>query len=96
VAGLESVQGEHGYLPAGRLPGLVVQASMLASEDAAESGLVRAARRLAKLGVTPMTTVNAAVRDAERAQVLLRIGVLSVPLRRIGSGPLRRIGEPAA
>jgi hypothetical protein len=41
VAGLEWVQGEHGYLPAGRLPGLVVQASMLASEDAAESGLVR-------------------------------------------------------
>jgi len=41
VAGLESVPGEHGYLPAGRLPGLVVQASMLASEDAAESGLVR-------------------------------------------------------
>jgi hypothetical protein len=35
-----------------------------------------------------MTTVNAAVPDAERAQVLLRIGVLSVPLR--------RIGEPAA
>jgi len=41
VAGLEWVQGEHGYLPAGRLPGLVVQASMLAREDAAESGLVR-------------------------------------------------------
>jgi hypothetical protein len=43
-----------------------------------------AARRLAKLGVTPMTTVNAAVPDAERAHVLLRIGVLSVPLRGIG------------
>jgi hypothetical protein len=61
---------------------------MLTSEDAAESGLVRGRPQAGEAGVTPMTTVNAAVPDAERAHVLLRIGVLSVPPR--------RIGEPAA
>jgi len=41
VAGLEVAQDELAYLPAERLPGLVVQKGVLASEDAAKPGFVR-------------------------------------------------------
>src|SRR5689334_604804 len=54
------------YLPAERLPGLVVRESVLASEDALSPASSAAACRLAKMRVTP------------KARVILCIRILSV------------------
>src|SRR5712691_633786 len=104
VGGLEVAQGELAYLPAERLPGVVVQEGVLASEDAAEPGLVggrlQAGEAAGDAGQIVRGHRDGLVRSEERGQdggggfadraVRARVGRIRGRDRQ--RGPVRRVG----